>query len=197
MAVGIIDEITTEILSTDLPSFTLNNIDTPIGVVDLSFTDIQIESMDLSDFRTYFLESTSEIEVSVSDVYFQISLDFSYKLCTFPYSTDSGTLIITANGASFVGFAHIIQISHVPSLTVDSAKFSLGDFSLSLRGSSSILSTIIQIATPLIQYSIEDAMNSVFAQVVNQVINSLLYAVTCLQLNDTTAIDIRQPCDGD
>ncbi|GKT32688.1 BPI/LBP/Plunc family like protein, partial [Aduncisulcus paluster] len=62
---------------------------------------------------------------------------------------------------------------------------------------SSILSTIIQIATPLIQYSIEDAMNSVFAQVVNQVINSLLYAVTCLQLNDTTAIDIRQPCDGD
>ncbi|GKT36389.1 BPI/LBP/Plunc family like protein [Aduncisulcus paluster] len=197
MASDIINEIITMIMSASIPSFSLNDIDTPIGVVDLSFSDIQINSMTMNEFNIFFLEDTTEIEVSLSNVYFQISLDFSYKLCTFPYSTDSGNLIITSDGASFVGFAHIIQVSHVPSLTVDSAKFSLGDFSLSLRGSSSILSTIIQIATPLIQYTIETSMNTLFADVVNQVINSLLYAVPCIQLNDTTAIDIRQPCSGD
>ncbi|GKT33319.1 hypothetical protein ADUPG1_007268, partial [Aduncisulcus paluster] len=196
LAMSVIDQVTTLILSSSIPSFSLDNIDTPIGVVTLNFDNIRIEALDLSNFTTYFLQDVG-VEMAMSDVFFQISLDFSYKLTTFPYSTDSGELIITASGASFLGNAHMSEKDYAPFLTVDSTKFSLGNFSIDLHGSSSILNTIIQIATPLIQYSIETAMNTLFASAINNILNSFMVADPCVGIDTTTAIDIRQPVDGD
>ncbi|GKT14639.1 hypothetical protein ADUPG1_010528 [Aduncisulcus paluster] len=59
-----------------------------------------------------------------------------------------------------------------------------------------MLSTIIQVATPFIQYSIETSMNAVLTDAINSICNSLFLPSTCIVIDDTTAIDVRQPIDG-
>ncbi|GKT35438.1 BPI/LBP/Plunc family like protein [Aduncisulcus paluster] len=194
MAEGVKDQIITSVMSTDIPSFTIDNIDTPIGVVNLSFTNISIETLQIESLVTYFL--TNELEVTINNFQFQVSLDFGYKLQTWPYSSDSGQLEITANNASFMVEAHVTTKDDSPFIYLDTAQFSLGDFSIDLRGTSEMLSTIIQVATPFIQYSIETSMNAVLTDAINSICNSLFLPSTCIVIDDTTAIDVRQPIDG-
>ncbi|GKT24214.1 BPI/LBP/Plunc family like protein [Aduncisulcus paluster] len=194
MAEGVKDLIITSVMSTDIPSFTIDDIDTPIGVVNLNFDNIAIETLQIDSLVTYFL--TNELEVTVNNFQFQISLNFGYKLQTWPYSSDSGQLEITANDASFMAEAHITSKNDAPFVLLDDAEFSLGNFSIDLRGTSEMLSTIIQVATPFIQYSIETSMNAILADAINTICQSLFLPSTCVTIDDTTAVDLRQPTDG-
>ncbi|GKT26942.1 BPI/LBP/Plunc family like protein [Aduncisulcus paluster] len=189
-----VTEIIQQVSAMAIPDFS-TELDTPIGKINIAFDNINIETLQMDNHVPYYDEGVG-IRISVTGAYLKIQLDFQYQMLTFPFTTDGGQLTLTANDAAFIFEVDIYEDNYRQALKVTEAKLSLGDFSLDLVGSSDILRTIVQVATPFIQESIEDAMDSMISVVVNDIINSFLSDVqTCIVLDSETAIDFRIPED--
>ncbi|GKT29777.1 BPI/LBP/Plunc family like protein [Aduncisulcus paluster] len=189
-----IDIILDQVATMQIPGFS-TDLDTPIGQVNISFQNIDIQTIQMDNHTPLYVEGVG-IRIDVSQAYIKISLDFNYQLLTFPYTSDGGQLIITANDASFQIEVHVYELNHGQGLSVDQAVLSLGDFGIDIIGSSDVLRVIIQVATPFIQDSIEDAMNTILSTVINDIVNQMLGDVeTCVVYHPDTALDLRMTVD--
>ncbi|GKT26480.1 hypothetical protein ADUPG1_013371 [Aduncisulcus paluster] len=164
------------------------DVTTPVGKINMSFDNISLDAMDLGDFDVTL---NNGILLEFNDAYFRLSLDFSYRLLTFPYTHDGGSMTILAQDAYLQILADFINLDDCQSVYINYAKLDLGEFQISVSDASMLLTTILEAASALIQSTLENIIDSMFAEVVNDFINSMFSARTCRTLDYQTAQDIR------
>ncbi|GKT36145.1 hypothetical protein ADUPG1_009165 [Aduncisulcus paluster] len=166
------------------------DFDAGIGKGEITFENIAVDSFTFwptEDIVLSFIPSSHSLFATMGGAGLVMSLDYSLKLLTFPYSSASGSAMITVQDLSATGTAvwetkpdtsdHRCGdddgCGYVYWLTLNGLKFSIGEFSIDFLGYvDPIIATLTNFLTTTLTPIITELLSNTFQEAVDEALDS-------------------------
>ncbi|GKT27108.1 hypothetical protein ADUPG1_013617 [Aduncisulcus paluster] len=185
---SIVPELLAQIQNIVIPDISITE-EIGIGKVQLQLKGLSCDSAQLQTAYIELLASYGAI-LTFEEFSLRLSGGWEFKLLTYPYTYESGTLVVSCSNSSGILNLKIGTTSfpYTIALSLDAVNINLEDLNIELNGAGTFFNTLFSLIQPIIEPAIDSIISEGIEIVANEVFSEFDDSIIIEIIGDSVAI---------